>query len=379
MDLAQRNLTIEAPPATTINLQKPYRSLSHRLVETLSKPKRFDLTDLRYCDHLDPRTRENGEFLLSCINETANLNRLGQGMVKNFFKEVLLNNYQIADRLKAQTFAPVKDPIVILGLPRTGSTYLFNLLGSTRRFRTLRNWETHQAASRKPDSVKRIQALILLRLQNHLAPGLKTIHEQRLEGPEECTKPLLNSFVSQMFPALFHIPAYNDFLETADFLPTYQLYHRQLQILGDHNQRWLLKSPIHTQSIDSLLEVFPDAKIIHLHRDFNEVLGSLCSLTAGFRSLVGDEIEGRAIGREVAKFLARDTARSRAILEAHPEKVFDVHYRDFLDRPIDTIRRIFDLIGREFRKDDELRIRKEIGVSVADKFGRHTYRLEDYF
>ena len=365
--------------AKTINLEKPYRSLFHRLVTSLGEPKRFSLGDLRYNEHLDPITRENGEFLLECINDTADLNNFGQQIVRNFFKEVLLNNYQISKRLKAGPFPPVKSPIVILGPPRTGSTYLFNLLGSTHTFRTLRNWETHKPASKRPDLFKKIEARFLLKLQHHLAPGLRTIHEQRLEGPEECSKQLLCSFVSQMFPALFHVPAYNDFLETADFLPTYQLYHNQLQILGDQGKRWLLKSPIHTQSIDSLLKVFTDIKIIHLHRDFDEVLGSICSLSAGFRGMVGDRIDGKEIGHEVKKFLSRDMDKSQKILEANPEKVLDLHYRQFIDYPINTIKKIYDFVAAEYSDEAEARIKREMKVSVANKFGQHIYRLEDYF
>lgn len=365
------------PP--TIDLKKPHRSLVHRIANLTGGSAKFSIGELRYSKHLDPITRQNGEFLLECINKTADLNALGQHIIKNFFQEVLLNNHQISKRLAETAFPPVKSPIIILGPPRTGSTYLFNLLGSTDIFRTLRNWETHKPASQRPDLFKKIEALFLLKLQHHLAPGLRTIHEQRLEGPEECTKQVLCSFVSQMFPALFHIPDYNEFLETADYLPTYELYYKQLQILGDHGKRWLLKSPIHTQSIDSLLQVFPDAKIIQLERDFEEVLGSICSLSAGFRCMVGDRIDGRAIGREVRKFLVRDTERSQKILAEHPEIVLKIHYRQFIDHPVATIQEIFEFVDAEFSSEAEDRIKSEMKVSVPNKFGRHIYRLEDYF
>ena len=182
-----------------------------------------------------------------------------------------------------------------------------------------------------------------------------------------------------MFPALFHVPAYNDFLETADYLPTYQRYYSQLQILGDHGKRWLLKSPIHTQSIDSLLKVFPDLKIIHLHRDFDEVLGSICSLSAGFRCMVGDHVDSKEIGREVKKFLARDTKKSQEILSENPEIVLDIHFRKFIDQPIETIKKIFEFVEADYSSEIESHIKNEMNVSVANKFGRHVYRLEDYF
>jgi hypothetical protein len=143
--------------------------------------------------------------------------------------------------------------------------------------------------------------------------------------------------------------------------------------------RWLLKSPIHTQSIDSLLHVFPDAKIIQLERDSEEVLGSICSLSAGFRCMVSDHIDGKEIGREVRKFLIRDTGKSQKILAEHPKIVLKIHYRQFIDHPIETIQKIFEFTGVKYSDEAESRIKSEMKVSVPNKFGRHIYRLEDYF
>jgi hypothetical protein len=190
---------------------------------------------------------------------------------------------------------------------------------------------------------------------------------------------ILSRFVSQMFPALFHVPAYNDFLATGDYLPTYQHYYRQLQILGDHGKRWLLKSPIHTQSLDSILRVFPDARFIHLQRNPEEVLGSICSLTAGFRCLTSNRLDGPEIGREVEKFLTRDNARAEAILDAHQDRVFPLPYRDLLQDPLRTAERLLDFAGSTLTEDMAKRIRKEMRVSVPNKYGKHRYHLADYF
>lgn len=264
-------------------------------------------------------------------------------------------------------------------LPRTGSSYLFNLLDSTRRFRTLQNWETHGVARKSPASFRKLEAAFLLKLRNYASPGFRTIHEIRLKGPEECTKPTLKCFASQAFPALFHIPQYNEFLDTADFLPTYQFYYKQLQMMGPQPSRWLLKSPVHIQSIDSLLRVFPDAKFIHIHRDFDEVLGSVCSLAASCRSLTSKRLDGPQIGREVKKFLTRDLVRAKTILESHPDKVLDIHYREIVDQPIRTVESIFDFVGDDYDEGVELAAREEMRVSIPNKFGKHVYRFEDYF
>jgi hypothetical protein len=307
------------------------------------------------------------------------LNAFGSLMVESMVKEILQNRYQITERFREETFAPIKDPIFILGLPRTGSTYLFNLLGATRSFRTLTHWETHAVASKNPAWLKKLHAAMLLKLMHHLAPGFRTIHEIRLAGPEECTKPLLDCFVSQSLPSIFHIPRYNDFLATADYLPTYQFYYKQLQILGSGNQRWLLKTPIHIQSIDSILAVFPDAKFIHLHRDLNEVLGSICSLAAAYRCMTSHRVNGPEIGSEVRKFLTRDLAKAKTILENHPDQVLHFHYHDIVNQPMDTVRRIFEFVDSPYDEKVEQSLREEITTSMPNKFGKHVYRFEDYF
>lgn len=363
----------------TINLSHPHRSMVSRMVETLRKPRKLELDSLRHADSLDPTTRGCCEFLLDCIEESAELNALGSLLIENMVKEILRNHHQVTERFKEETFPAIKEPIFILGLPRTGSTYLFNLLGATRRFRTLTHWETSDLASRKPAPVKRMEAAVLLKLMHHLAPGFRTIHEIRLEGPEECTKPLLDCFVSQSLPSLLHIPRYNDFLETADYLPTYEFYYKQLQILGSGRKRWLLKTPIHIQSIDSILKVFPDAQFIHLHRDLNEVLGSACSLSAAYRCMTSRRVNGPEIGSEVRKFLTRDLAKSQAVLDSNPEKVLALHYREIVAQPIGTARRVFDFVGCPCDDGIEQSMRNEMEVSVPNKFGKHVYRLGDYF
>jgi hypothetical protein len=190
----------------TIDLKNPHRPLSYRVVRALKGSRPLDLEAFRYAEELDPVTRGHAEFLIECVEETAALNGFGRMMFENFVKEALLNRHQIAERSKGRTFRDIKAPLVILGLPRSGSTFLFNLLGATQRFRTLRNWETHKVASRRPVLFKKLEAAFLLKALHHFTPKLITLHEQRLEGPEECSKPLLNAFVSQMFPGLFHIP-----------------------------------------------------------------------------------------------------------------------------------------------------------------------------
>ena len=366
-------------PSPTIDLEHPHRSLIARMVEALPRRRSPDFGALKHVEDLDPVTREHGELFLKCVEDTAELNNLGQLMMSNLVGEIVLNNVRIKREVREQSFPAVTAPVFILGLPRTGSSYLFYLMGSTGVFRTLRHWETHQIGGNKPDFLKKLEAAMMLKLLNHLSPGFRTVHEIRLEGPEECTRPLMNAFVCQSFPAIFHVPGYNRFLDSADYLPTYQLFRDQLQILGNQGRRWLLKSPIHMQSIDSILEVFPDARFIHLHRDFEEAVCSVCSLAAAYRCMTSYRVNGAEIGSEVRKYLTRDLAKGQAVLEANKEKVLDIRYKEIVENPMETVREIFEFVGEQFGEDCERAITEERKISVPNKFGRHIYRVEDYF
>lgn len=372
-------LEVVMDQAPTIDINHPHRSLLGRIIEAMPEPKPVRLSSMRYVDELSPNVRSAGEFLLECIYDTAELNNMGHWMVRSMFSEILLNHHQVAERFRTETYAEVQVPVFILGLPRTGSTFLFNILGATDRFRTMRHWETQVVASRKPDVLKRFEAAMMLKVMHHLSPGFRTVHEIRLDGPEECTRSLMNCFVSQSFPGIFHIPRYNQFLDTADYLPTYEFFCRQLQVMGSHNRRWLLKSPIHLQSVDSVLRVFPDARFIHLHRDFEEVVCSICPLAAAYRCMTSYRHNGPEIGSEVKKYLTRDLARAQAILDAHKDKVLDLHYRQIVEQPIETAREVFEFVDAEYDESVQSAIRHEVRVSVRNKYGKHVYREEDYF
>ena len=363
----------------TIDIHNPHRSLLGRMIEASPGREKTVLSSMKYVDALAPDVRAAGEFLLNCIHDTAELNKMGHLMVRNMFAEILQNHYQINERFRTEQFPPVKAPVFILGLPRTGSTYLFNMLGATDYFRTMRHWETQKIASRKPDFLKRFEAAMALKMMHHLSPGFRTVHEIRLDGPEECTRPLLNCFVSQSFPGIFHIPRYNEFLDTADYLPTYEFFHKQLQVMGSQNKRWLLKSPIHMQSVDSVLKVFPDARFIHLHRDFEEVVCSICSLTAAYRCMTSYRHIGQEIGSEVRKYLTRDLANGQAVLDANREKVLDLDYKKIVDHPVETVKEVFSFVGAEYNDAIDRSIRNEMSVSIPNKYGKHVYHEEDYF
>jgi hypothetical protein len=85
------------------------------------------------------------------------------------------------------------------------------------------------------------------------------------------------------------------------------------------------------------------------------------------------------IGSEVRKFLTRDLAKAKAVLNENRDKVLNIHFREIVDQPIATVRRVFDFVGSPYDDGVEQSLKNEMEVSVPNKFGKHVYRFEDYF
>ena len=187
---------------------------------------------------------------------------------------------------------PIKKPLVIVGLPRTGTTVLHHLLAQDPSARVPRLWELLQPSPppcpgtvateprRKRGGADDSQSLC----PRPAFPGAPSLSAT---GPEECVFLFQQTFMSVVFEAYGEVPDYINWLLHQDLTPAYRYYRQQLQVLqwrwpGDH---WVLKSPHHLFFLDVLLTVFPDACVVQTHRDPATALASLCSLMATTRSL----------------------------------------------------------------------------------------------
>jgi len=281
---------------------------------------------------------------------------------------------------------PLARPLFITGLPRSGTTFLHRLMSEDPAGRTLRTWEglmpspppTYETYESDPRiALARRQA----GLARRLSPRLAIAHEVAPELPEEDNHLFARDFHSLMFAHLFDVPDYTDWLKDRDLGPTYHYARRQLQHLSwkyraDH---WILKAPAHLPWLDELLEVFPDASVIVMHRDPVQVIPSLCSLNAGLRGIVTDRLDLGRLGTECLDDLAWRSERmiaARAGLD--PARFLDVSYERLVADPIATIREACHHFGYDFSPEYEARARRYIAENPRHKLGVHRYHLEDF-
>jgi hypothetical protein len=182
----------------------------------------------------------------------------------------------------------------------------------------------------------------------------------------------------------FGVPSYQAWVDDSDMRPTYEYHRRFLQHVqsgGVRGERWVLKSPAHLSNIETLLDVFPDARIVHTHRDPIKVCASAASLTAMLRGAGSDHIDLHAIGREQldwwAKLANRALAQRKRFAD-RSDQFFDVKLRETVADPLDVVRRMYAHFGFTLTDEVDARMRSFMSSNPRDKHGSHTYTPEDF-
>jgi hypothetical protein len=189
-----------------------------------------------------------------------------------------------------------------------------------------------------------------------------------------------HDFATMIWHTTHRVPAYQAWLERTDMRPVYASHRRQLQYLQWRcpPTRWVLKSPGHLWALDALLAVYADARIVQTHRDPLRVVASLASLVTLLRSLASDRIDPHEIGTDWTARLADGLERTMAVRERGllgPERVFDVHFHEFVADEIGVVRRIYAHFGMTLDAAAEARMRRFLAVNPKDKHGAHRYTL----
>jgi hypothetical protein len=200
--------------------------------------------------------------------------------------------------------------------------------------------------------------------------------------PQECVALTCHDFASLVFHTSHRVTSYQRWLDGADLRFAYESHRRQLQYLQWRcpGERWALKSPGHLWTLETLLSVYPDARIVQTHRDPLRVLSSLAHLVSVLRSMASDRVDPREIGEDWAQRLAEGLGRTLAVRRAgtiRPERVFDVQFADFIGREVETIRRFYAQFGMELSAEAEARMRRYLDAHPKDGQGAHRYLLAD--
>jgi NAD(P)-dependent dehydrogenase (short-subunit alcohol dehydrogenase family) len=331
--------------------------------------------------------------LVDSIEREARLHPLGRAIMRGRIVSMLANRLRVEAVYREHPeieALPLPRPIVIAGLQRTGTTVLHRLLAADPRARALLSWEALHPAplpgeGRKGSFRRRAEAKAAELGLAALAPEFFAIHPVEASAPEEDVLLLDHVFTSQAPEATLHVPTYAAWLEEQDLVPAYRYLRRLLKLLTWQRggSWWVLKTPNHMERLRELLAVFPDAVVVHTHRDPQATMGSFCSMVAHGRGVFSDHVDPREVGRHWSRKVRRMIERSLAVRDggaghAGGASFIDVSYYDLLDDPLAEVRRIHAHAGTTLSPEAEVAMKAVLARDTQHRYGRHVYRTRDF-
>ena len=329
--------------------------------------------------------------LLESLDSEARLNLMGRLATRHDVIRLLTNRLRMEEDRKRNPEIgeeKIRRPIIITGLPRTGTTLLHSLLSLDPASRVPLTWETVYP-SPPPESATYLTDRRIglvdgqIRWFHRLVKGFNRIHPVGASLPEECLVIFSHSFLSYQFETTHRLPAYLDWLEAQDLRYAYEVHRRFLQHLQwrCRGERWVLKAPAHMFDFDAMFSAYPDACVVMTHRDPLEVTASNASLTATLRSAFSDDVDPFEVGPECS--LRWANAIGRAIRSrdrgcAPTDRFLDIYYVDLVADAVGTVRKVYAAFDLPFPEGMGESIRKFLGRHPKDKFGKHRYSLEDF-
>ncbi len=292
-------------------------------------------------------------------------------------QEALRKHPEIAER-------PVPKPMVLTGMPRSGTSALFNLLAVDPAARPLLLWEAQfpdPAEGLEPGAVdpRYLAIKSFCEEQHKTNPEFSKIHFVSADTPEECVLLHALSLGGVHHGVEILLEPYASWYRKQDLGPMYRYYRVLLQLLDWQRpgERWLLKAPAHMWAIDSLIELFPDVSIVWSHREPTVCIASMCSMTHAL--MQGLEIDKKEVGPRVMDFYATSLELGLRVRDqCDPARFVDMKHDDFVEDPLGVAQRIYGQFGMPL--DDEIRgaLQAHTDANPKGKHGRHSYGLEEF-
>jgi len=332
--------------------------------------------------------REGLEILVSEINRLDSFTPDG---VAHFEKRAVSS---LASRLKVDEYirrnpdvldAPIKAPVVVLGMPRTGSTLLNNLLATDPRRRSPLGWEyddpTPPPAAGELFTGPRAMAALDAEAQSRAAnPKALRFRPVSAIFPVECAHIQAHDFKSLFWEAHGPMPAYSEWILSCDMTSAYDYHRRFLQVLQHRAPGvWNLKMPSHAVHIEWLLKAYPDARLIWTHRDPFAATGSLFSLIANTHERTMGKADRLYIAKNYPQQMSEHVDRMRAARERiPPSRLYDHSYAEIVRDPIGAVRKIYAWLGDEFTPEVQSGMRRWLDQNPQGKWVTHAYKLDEF-
>jgi hypothetical protein len=341
-------------------------------------------------DFGDDDWREPFRLLLDDLENTADLHLVGRLMTRSDLLVHLEGRLRVVDWLKRHPEVErevIEAPVFVVGLPRSGTTIMEEILGADPNARSVRMWEAKfpvppaRAEDPKPDP-RIARASALVGLQDAITPEWATMHKVGGDLPVECIEFTYSSFVSYAFSASFHVPNYTRYVAASDHRSAFAWHEKILKLLQSTGkpQHWLLKGPTHLPVLPALFERYPDARLALMLRDPVKATASVVDVSGTLFYMRSDNTEsnkphGQFIdGKPAVDALQRviEWSESGAIPR---ERVHPVNYLEFFADPERGLEKLYAELGLPLGPVSRRAMLDYLANKPKGKFGHYEYAV----
>lgn len=324
--------------------------------------------------------------LLSACAEEASLSLVGRMATRWDVVRFLTNLLQFQEaelRDPGILRQSIERPIFITGLPRSGTTFLHRLLLEDPDNRAPLVWQTiYPYPPRRGRDARPKRVARQLQAFERLAPEFRALHPLDATSPQECSEITAHVFRSLRFDTNYRIPSYRHWVDQADHVPAYRFHRRFLQHLQYQapGGRWVVKCPEHLFALDAIRSVYPDARLVFVHRDPVKVLLSVAKLTEVLRRPFTRRLDQHEIGRQESARWLEGTQRMMAAGDdaGLPEPIHHVHHTALVRDPVGTVAALYRHFGLALTPG----VAAAVGAYAMERpnggYGPRDYRFEDH-
>lgn len=341
-------------------------------------------------DFGDDDWREPFRLLIADLENTANLNFFGRVMTRSDLLVHLEGRLRVVDWLKRHPEIedePIEAPVFVIGLPRSGTTIMQEILGADPQARTVKMWEAKfpvpPPAPGDPSPDPRIAlAQDLVGMQDLVTPEWATMHKVGAELPVECIEFTYSSFVSYAFSASFWVPNYTRYVAENDHASAFVWHKKILQLLQSTGRphHWLLKGPTHLPVLPALFDAYPDARLALMLRDPVKSLASVVDVSGVLYYMRSDDTSlGKGLGRSIDGKQTHQTLQDMIDWMEDgtipKERITPVDYAAFFADPDGALEKLYAGLGLPLPAASKQAMLDYVSRKPKDKFGKHEYEI----
>jgi hypothetical protein len=334
--------------------------------------------------------REGLSILVDSLEFRGTVTASGRDDLYRQFVEALCNRLRVIDYVKRHpevALQRIERPLVILGLPRTGTTVASCLLDQDPARRSLMNWEAGDSIP--PATTRTLRNDPRCRAKkaqlDQMAAALQAAqfpipHWEDADGPTECLYLHNQDFKAFLWEAFMPNSAYADWLMGTDMSSAYAYERSVLQVLQSQAPGvWSLKMPSHAVHIEALLAAFPDVRLVWAHRDPFKATASLLSMQQLSRGMACQDVEMGPLVQNVMRQVRAHVERPlRARQRLGSQRFFDLHYADLMRDPVGQMRALYRWAGDPLTAEVEQAMHRWLQRNPQDRFGIRPYALKDF-